>query len=323
MQPLLLRMQNKEIFAMINSPETTTRISPAVWALLLILGMLWGASFFFARIAVAEIPPLWLVFFRVSIAASALHLYLFASKQWHIFWSNPFLPFLMLGLLNNAIPFSLIFTGQTVIGAGLASILNATTPFLTVIVANLLTRDEKATTNKIAGTLLGIVGAILIVDPINAIRTNAPLWAYLAVIGAALSYAFAGVYAKQFKGISPVVIATGQLSGSTLIMLPAALFVHGTPAVELWHANSWLAAITLALACTAFAYTLFFRIIALSGATTASLVTLLVPVSAVVLGAVFLDERLALHEIGGMALIFVGLIVINGWVTPLRDKPLN
>jgi drug/metabolite transporter (DMT)-like permease len=316
-------MQNKEIFAMTNSPEITTRINPTVWALLLILGILWGGSFFFARIAVAEIPPLWLVFLRVSIAASALHLYLMARGQWQMFRSSPFMPFLALGLLNNAIPFSLIFTGQTVIGAGLASILNATTPFLTVIVANVLTRDEKATSNKIAGTLLGIIGAILIVDPVNAIRTNAPLWAYLAVIGAAMSYAFAGVYAKRFKGVSPVVITTGQLTGSTLLILPAALLVHGAPTVSQWHVTSWLAAITLALACTAFAYTLFFRIIALSGATTVSLVTLLVPVSAVLLGAIFLGERLAFHEFGGMALIFVGLLVINGRSFLRNDKSLN
>ncbi len=316
-------MQNKEKFAMAASPQVTTRISPKVWALLLILGFLWGGSFFFARIAVAEIPPLWLVFLRVSIAAITLHLYLVASKQWNVFRASPFLPFLMLGFLNNAIPFSLIFSGQTVIGAGLASILNATTPFLTVIVAHGMTRDEKASPTKIAGTLLGILGAVVIVDPINAMRSKAPLWAYMAIIGAALSYSFAAVYAKRFKGISPVVIAAGQLSGSTLLMLPAALLVHGVPIINQWHSNSWLAAITLALACTAFAYTLFFRIIAISGATIASLVTLLVPVSAVLLGTIFLGERLAFHEIGGMALIFVGLLVINGKSFLKAPKTLN
>lgn len=290
---------------------------------MLVLGFLWGGSFFFARIAVAEIPPLWLVFLRVSIAAFALHLYLITSKQWYLFRESPFLPFLMLGFLNNVIPFSLIFSGQTVIGAGLASILNATTPFLTVIVANMMTRDEKASPSKIAGTLLGIIGAVVIVDPVNTIRSEASLWAYLAIIGAALSYSFAAVYAKRFKGIAPVVIATGQLSGSTLLILPAALLIHGAPTISQWHSNSWLAAITLALACTAFAYTLFFRIIATSGATTASLVTLLVPVSAVFLGAIFLGERLAFHEIGGMALIFVGLLVINGKNFLNSPKPLN
>ncbi len=295
-----------------SNAQLSSKISPKVWGLLLLLGALWGGSFFFARIAVAEVPPLWLVFFRVSIAAAALHLYLLISGNWHSFRESPFLPFLFLGLVNNAIPFSLIFTGQTVLGAGLASILNATTPFLTVIVANVLTRDERATIHKVIGTLLGIVGAIFIIDPTNTMRTEAPIWAYLALIGAALSYAFAAIYAKRFKGISPVITATGQLTGSTILILPAAFAVHGVPEIANWHANSWLSIAALALASTAFAYTLFFRIIALAGATIASLVTLLVPVSAVLLGAVFLGERLETHEIGGMALIFAGLLVING-----------
>jgi drug/metabolite transporter (DMT)-like permease len=311
---------------MTNEPTTnhqaivqlSNAISPKVWGLLIVLGLLWGGSFFFARIAVADIPPLWLVFFRVSIAAVALHLYLIARGQWQLFKESPFLPFLMLGLLNNAIPFSLLFTGQTVLGAGLASILNATTPFLTVIVANILTNDEKATAPKIIGIMLGIAGAILIIDPTNALRANAPIWAYLAVIGATLSYSFAAIYAKRFKGISPVVITAGQLTGSTILMLPAAFLVHGVPAVTSWNSDSWYAALALALASTAFAYTLYFRIIALAGATIASLVTLLVPVSAVLLGALFLGERLAIHEFGGMALIFVGLLVINGKGIVLR-----
>ncbi len=295
-----------------TTTQLSSTISPRVWALLSLLGLLWGGSFFFARIAVVEIPPLWLVFLRVSIAAVALHSYLAARGQWQLFRASPFLPFLMLGLLNNAIPFSLLFTGQTVLGAGLASILNATTPFLTVIVANILTKDEKATAPKIIGTVLGLAGAVMIVDPANALRAHAPIWAYLAIAGAALSYSFAAIYAKRFKGMSPVVIATGQLTGSTILILPAAILVHGVPAVASWHSNSWLAAFALALASTAFAYTLFFRIIALAGATIASLVTLLVPVSAVILGALFLGERLALHELGGMSLIFAGLLVING-----------
>ncbi|MGL4488473.1 MAG: DMT family transporter [Rhizobiaceae bacterium] len=305
---------------MTSSPAETSKpsvqlsgtISPTVWGLLLLLGALWGGSFFFARIAVAEIPPLWLVFLRVSIAALALHVYLIATGAWHTFKATPFLPFLLLGLINNAIPFSLIFTGQTVLGAGLASILNATTPFLTVIVANLMTRDEKATTPKVVGTLLGILGAIFIIDPTKTLRADAPIWAYLALIGAALSYSFAAIFAKRFKNVPPVITATGQLTGSTILILPAAFLVHGAPEIGSWHLNSWLAVAALALASTAFAYTLYFRIIALAGATVASLVTLLVPVSAVLLGAVFLHERLEFHEIGGMIFIFAGLLVVNG-----------
>lgn len=282
-----------------------------VWLMLLLLGALWGGSFFFARIAVKELPPLWLVFFRVSIAALALHIYLGAIGKWHLLRQAPFLPFFGLGLLNNAIPFSLIFAGQTVLGAGLASILNATTPFLTVIVANVLTRDEKATPSKILGTLIGVLGAAVIVGPSVFEKLGAPLWAQMAIIGAATSYAFASIYGKKFRQVPPLVTATGQLTASTILMLPVALAVHGLPAPQTWSANSWFAVLALALASTAFAYTLFFRILAAAGATVVSLVTLIVPVSAVLLGVLFLGEKLAFNQLFGMALIGAGLFVLN------------
>ncbi|MGB8817048.1 MAG: DMT family transporter [Rhizobiaceae bacterium] len=291
-------------------------IGSRIWLMLILLGGLWGGSFFFARIAVQEITPLWLVFFRVSIAAAALYLFLAATGQWKSFRTIPFLPFLGLGLLNNAIPFSLIFAGQTEIGASLASILNATTPFLTVIAANLFTPDEKASPGKIMGTLLGIAGAVVIVGPAAFSGLGAPLWAQMAVIGAAASYALASVYAKRFRAVPPLHTATGQLSASTLIMLPVALLAHGFPAVTSVSSHAWLAVLALALASTAFAYTLFFRIIAEAGATVVSLVTLLVPVSAVLLGMAFLGESLSFSQLAGMGLIAAGLIVLNRAIGP-------
>ena len=292
-------------------PKPVDAIAPRVWAMLFLLGGLWGGSFFFARIAVQEIPPFWLVFFRVVIAAAALHAYLAARGLWTSFRKVPFLPFIGLGLLNNAIPFSLIFLGQTVIGAGLASILNATTPFLTVIAANVLTKDEKSSPLKIAGTLLGIAGAAVIVGPSALSGLGAPLWAELAIIGAALSYAFASIYAKRFKSVPPLYTAAGQLTASTLLMFPVALLSHGLPELDAVSANAWMSVLALALASTAFAYTLFFRILAQAGATVVSLVTLLVPVSAVLLGVVFLGESLSFNQIAGMALIGGGLLVLN------------
>lgn len=293
------------------SPKLANTIPLRIWGMLFLLGVLWGGSFFFARIAVQEIPPFWLVFFRVSIAAVTLHLYLAARGQWMNFRAIPFLPFLGLGLLNNAIPFSLIFLGQTVIGAGLASILNATTPFLTVIAANLMTKDEKASPLKIGGTLVGIAGAAVIVGPTALSGLGAPLWAELAIIGAALSYAFASIYAKRFKSIPPLYTATGQLSASTFLMLPISLLTHGQPDLGGVTAAVWASVLALAFASTAFAYTLFFRIVAEAGATVVSLVTLLVPVSAVLLGIAFLGESLSSNQIAGMALIGSGLMVLN------------
>lgn len=300
--------------------RTASPISARIWVMLFLLGGLWGGSFYFARIAVQEIPPFWLVFFRVSIAVLALHFYLVVRGQWASFRAVPFLPFMVLGLLNNAIPFSLIFFGQTVIGAGLASILNATTPFLTVIAANLLTRDEKASPLKVAGTLMGIGGAAVIVGPSALSGLGAPLWAELAVIGAAVSYALASIYAKRFKSVPPLYTATGQLTASTLLMFPVALSAHGLPTVQNVSANASLSVLALALACTAFAYTLFFRIIAEAGATVVSLVTLLVPISAILLGIAFLGESLSANQIAGMAMIGGGLWVLN---RAIRSKPVG
>ena len=291
--------------------HTTRRPNGTTWAMLILLGALWGGSFFFARIAVKEIPPLWLVFLRVCLAALALHLYLVASGRWGAFRKVPFLPFFGLGLLNNAIPFSLLFIGQTELGAGLASILNATTPFLTVIAAQLLTGDEKMSLRKVAGTLLGIAGAIIVVGPSAFSGLGAPLWAQLCVIGATSSYAFASIYAKRFKAVPPLVTATGQLTTSTIMMLPVALLFHGVPIAGNWSIHTWLALFALALASTAFAYTLFFRIVAAAGATFVSSVTLIVPVSAILLGILFLGEDLSINQLAGMAVIASGLAVMN------------
>jgi drug/metabolite transporter (DMT)-like permease len=292
-------------------PKPVNAISPPVWAMLILLGSLWGGSFFFARIAVQEIQPFWLVFLRVAKAAAALHLYLVAQGLWTHFRKVPFLPFLGLGLFNNVIPFSLIFLGQTVIGAGLASILNATTPFLTVIAANVLTRDEKASPLKIAGIQLGIAGAAVIIGPSLLSGLGAPLWAELAIVGAATSHAFASIYAKRFNSLPPLYTAAGQLTVSILLMGPVALFAHGVPALQNVSTNAWLSVLALALASTAFAYTLFFQIIAEAGAPVVSLVTLLVPVRAILLGITFLGESLSINQIAGMTMIGGGHWVLN------------
>jgi drug/metabolite transporter (DMT)-like permease len=165
------------------------------WALLLMLGTIWGGSFFFAAIAVTEIQPLVLVLFRVAIASAALWVYL-AARGIPIAPALPFTgAFFGLALLNNIIPFSLMFTGQTAIGAGLASVLNATTPFWTMLLANALLTDEKLTAARTLGVLLGIAGTAVMVGPGLHANLGGPAWAKLALIGTALSYACAGVTA--------------------------------------------------------------------------------------------------------------------------------
>lgn len=282
------------------------------WGQLLLLGAIWGGSFFFARIAVAEIQPLTLVLFRVTIAAVALQLYLLWSGQ----GLRPALlharDFLIMGLLNNVIPFSLIFTGQTAMGAGLASVLNATTPFWTLVLASLMTTDEKLSWNKLAGIVLGISGTAVMIGPGLLADLGGPVWAKFALIGASLSYALALIFARRFKGLPPTMVAAGQLTGSTVVMIPVVLVTYGSTGLFAASAPIWAAVFGLALLSTAFAYILYFRLVASAGATNASLVTLVVPASAILLGTVFLAERLESFELAGMGLIALGLITIDG-----------
>jgi drug/metabolite transporter (DMT)-like permease len=287
-------------------------MSASDWGQLLLLGFLWGGSFFFGRIAVAEIPPLALVLYRVSFASLILHLWL---RMRGISFSPALVrpgPFLGLALLNNVIPFSLIFTGQTEIGAGLASIFYATTPLWTILVANLLTADEKLSATKLAGVGLGIAGAAVMIGPGLLSDLGGPVWAKLAVVGAAVSYAFGVVYAKRFRDIRPSVVATGQLTTSTVLMVPIVFLFYGPQEIATSSISIWAAIAVLAVFTTALAFILYFNIIASAGATNASLVTLLVPISATMLGAVFLGERLEPFEFAGMALVMASLIVIDG-----------
>lgn len=282
------------------------------WAKLLLLGVIWGGSFFFVHIAVAEIAPLKLVLFRVMIAALALHVYLLVRGP-SFRLALPLSGTLFgLALLNNVIPFSLIFAGQTEIGAGLASVLNATTPFWTLIVANMMTSDEKLNWNKLAGIALGIGGTAVMIGPGLVAGLGGPVWAKLALIGAALSYAFALMVARRLKGVPPAIVATGQLTASTVMMIPIVLIVHGTGGLFAASAGVWAAVLALALLSTAFAYLLFFGLVASAGATNTSLVTLIVPASAILLGVTFLGEHLETFELAGMALIALGLVTIDG-----------
>lgn len=307
-----------------NAPGDVRRdlhMSAADWARLLLLGAIWGGSFFFARIAVAEMPPLVLVFWRVALAAAALQVYLLiAGPSFRL--ALPHLPMLaLLALINNVIPFSLIFVGQTQLGAGLAAVLNSTTPFWTLLIANVLTTDEKLSWNKAVGILLGIAGTAITVGPGMLSGLGAPTWAKVALVGASLSYAFALIVARRLKAVPPPVIATAQVTCSAAMMLPVALVGFGPAAMVSAGPSVWSAVIGLALVSTAFAYLLYFRLVADAGATNASLVTLVVPVSAILLGTLFLHESLHPLEIAGMLVIAAGLLTIDGRLaTAIRPR---
>lgn len=284
-----------------------------VWGMLILLSILWGGSFFFVGVAVYDLPPLTIVTLRVGIAAFtlwgiALMLGLRPPKSIKV-WGA----FLGMGLLNNVIPFVLIVWGQTQIASGLASILNAATPIFTIVVAGILLPDERPTPLKLVGVALGFVGVAVMIG-VPTLGRDSNLLAQLAIVGAAISYAFAGVYGRRFKslGANPVITAAGQVTASTLILLPISLFVDGTIDVSEVHTSTWIAVLGLAVASTAIAYVLYFEILELAGATNVLLVTLLVPVSAVLLGWLFLNESLELIHVLGMALIALGLSAIDG-----------
>lgn len=295
-----------------------------VWFWLLSLSVLWGGSFFFAKIALGELAPLTVVVARVGLAAFALNLVLVAGGRGLFRHDTPWTVFLVMGLLNNVLPFSLIFWGQRDIASGLAAILNATTPLFTVVVAHALTNDEKISRLKLAALLVGLAGVVVLVGPGFVIEVAGGVNGQLACLAAALSYAFAGIWGRRFKamGVTPIEAAAGQVTASTLLILPIMVLVDrpwtlaATPSITVW-----LALAGLALLSTALAYVLYFRILAAAGATNLLLVTFLIPVSAILLGWAFLDERLEPRHFAGMALIGFGLMLIDGRVPGLLGPP--
>jgi len=295
-------------------------MGPAQWAMLILLGGLWGGSFFLAEIALEDVSPVTLVFYRVLLAALMLHVVVLISGKRMPGGTKIWLAFFVMGLLNNAIPFSLIFWGQTSITGGLAAILISTMPLWTVLLAQFLTRDEHMTSNRLIGVLIGFSGVAIMIGPglLGTLGTN--VVAQAAVLLAALIYAIAGIFGRRFQAIPPIVAATGQLTGSAVLMLPVTLFMTSPGQIALPGLPATLAILFIAFFSTAFAYILYFRLLASAGATNLSLVTFLVPVGAILLGGLFLAETLSASQIVGMLLIGLGLAAIDGRVFGLFKR---
>jgi drug/metabolite transporter (DMT)-like permease len=284
------------------------------WAMLLLLSLLWGGSFFFVGVAVRELPPLTIVALRVCLAALALWLCLAPMGVAMPRRREALLAFLVMGLLNNAIPFFLIVFGQTRIASGLASILNATTPLFTVLGARLLGVEERLTPSRLLGALCGLAGVGAMIGPQILEGLGADILPELAVLGAAVSYAGASLFGRRFRrlGVDPIATATGQCTAAGLLLIPVALLVDRPWSLPMPGAATLLAIAAIALVSTALAYILYFRILAGAGATNVVLVTFLAPVTSILLGALVLHERLAMRHFVGLALIGVGLAGIDG-----------
>jgi len=281
---------------------------------MLLLSGLWGGSFLFNRIAVAEIPTLTVVLARIVLAALTLLAVVRLGGVRLPVGRTAWRDYLVMGILNNIVPFVLIVWGQRTLGAGLASIFNATTPIFGVIIAHLFTTDDKATRLKVIGITIAFVGVTVLVgvDALSGLADHLP--AELACLGAAVSYGFAALWSRRFRGHPPIATAAGTLTCSSLLFTPIVLVVDPP-----WtHAVPSLAAMasvaTLAVVSTAFAYILFYRLTSLVGPTNTTLVTLLIPPSAILLGFVVLGERLAPQHVAGIVLIGCGLAAIDGRV---------
>lgn len=303
-----------------------TQMNRSDWLIFLGLALIWGSAFFFISVAVHAIPPLTYVWIRLTIAAAGLWMFLWWKGERISLPRSAWGSIFLLAFLNNALPFALFGWGQTHIASGLASILNATTPILGVVVAHFCTNDERMTPAKIGGVLLGFGGVATMIGPSLLSNIGTDALAQLACIAASLSYAFAAVWARRFKriGLPPMTVTTGQLTAGAVMMLPVALLVDH-PWNEAFPGLGPLAAVSaLALLCTAFAYVLYFKLIDSAGATNALLVTLLVPPTAILLGAMFLGEALAAQDLLGLILIAFGLAAIDGrLVSALRPSRLR
>ena len=299
---------------MSSNPKSAPVMGGREWAMLLALSVLWGGSFFFNGVAVRELPSFTLVWLRVALAAIMLLGVLRLLGQRMPTRGAVWLAFFGMGLLNNVLPFVLIVWGQHRIASGLASILNATTPLFTVLVAHAMTPDEKLSPLKAAGVIAGFAGAAVMIGPDALGGLGTGVMAQLACLAAALSYAFAGIFGRRFRrmGVPPLATAAGQVSASALMLLPVVLLIDRPWTLAMPHAATWAAVLGVALLSTAFGYVLYFRILAAAGATNLLLVTFLIPVSAILLGAALLGERLEPRHFLGMALIGVGLAAIDG-----------
>ncbi len=303
-------------------PASATTLDRQTWLLLILLSVLWGGSFFFSSAALRELPPLTVVLARVVLGAAFLLPFLKrlggALPTTLAGWK----PFFVMGMLNNVIPFSLLVSGQAFIGGGLASVLNATTPLFTVLVLAGF-GDERLNGRRVAGVIIGLAGVIVLRGPGIAQSDNQTI-GMLLCLGGAISYGFSGLWGRRhLNGVPPITSATCQLICSTLVMTLITGVVDRPWQLPMPGLATWASLIGLATLATSLAYIVFFSILARAGATNVMLVTLLIPVTAILLGVLILGEPLTVQEILGALIIAASLLVIDGRVMNWVRRPVQ
>jgi drug/metabolite transporter (DMT)-like permease len=294
------------------TPAAPRSIPALAWALLVLLALIWGGSFLSNRVALAQIGVFTTVAFRVLGAAVLLWLYVLVRRLPVPHGPRQITGFALMGLTNNAIPFSLIVWGQQHIPSGLAAILNAATAVFSVLVAAAVFRDERLTARKTVGVLTGFAGVVTATGLASLAALNPASMGQIAVLGAALSYAVSGTVGKaMLAGIRPEVSAAGMVTASTLIMVPMALLSEGWPTFD-YAPATWAALAYLAGFASALAYVVFYAVLRIAGAGNLGLVTLLIAPVAIVLGAAVYGEALTTNEYAGFAVLALGLLILDG-----------
>jgi drug/metabolite transporter (DMT)-like permease len=293
------------------------------WGLIATLALIWGSAFFLITVILKEVPPNTMVFMRLALAVPPMLLWLHFTGEHMPRDMTNWRQFLILGALNIALPFILFAW----LSSGLASVLNATTPLWGVIVAHYLTRDEKMTALRLGGVIIGFSGVAVMTGGDALSGSGDTALAQLACVGATLCYALASIYAKRMgnEGLSAMQIATGQVCTATVMMVPVVLLTETPWTGPMPSTGAWAAMVTLSVVSTSLAYLLYFRLIASAGATNALLIPFLIPPVAILMGALFLNETMTIGQFGGIALIALGLAVLDGrlirHLAPARAVP--
>ena len=284
------------------------------WALLIVLSVLWGSTFLFISVAGRALPPLSVAAVKVTLAAAALLVVMRQQGARLPAQGSTWRAFAVMALFNDAGPFILIAFASPFVPTGLASVLIATSPLFTVVLAHMLTDDEKTTGRHVAGALTGFAGLATMLGGGSIGFSPSAILGQLACLVAALGYAYASVYGRRFTALRlhPMATAAGQLSSSAVVLIPLALLVDHPwtlPGLS-WEAIGAL--LGLGLLTGALAYSIFFRILATAGATNVVLVTFMSPITAIMLGIVLLGETLGPQQMAGMALIGIGIALLDG-----------
>jgi drug/metabolite transporter (DMT)-like permease len=293
-------------------PDAALALGAGDWLLILLLSVLWGSATLLKKVAVRDIGPVTVVFFRVLLAAILLYGAIrVRGIPLDIGWRHG-KPFLVMGFLNSVVPFTLIAWGVIRIDSGVAGILLATTPIFTALLAHVATRDERLCLGKVLGIGLGMVGVLIIMggNPMAVMNGSGP--GKIAILGAAVAYSVSGVYGRSMCDTPAIILAWGQLSASAVLLTPIVLLAERPWESATWSRDAIGAVAALAVLSTVFRYLVFYRLLATVGATNTSLVGFLIPGSSILLGFMFLGERLLATQVAGVVLIATALAVIDG-----------